>query len=101
VILYAIRMNVKRRRPIGDMPSEFAIIPMIEKYSFPSGHAMRNFIFPVMIWPMLGALGAIPLAMFAALITSARVYLMLHYFSDIAAGAALGILVALITLKIF
>ncbi len=100
VILYAVRMSVKRRRPIGDMPKEFAIIPMIEKYSFPSGHAMRNFIFPVMAWPLMGPSLAVPLAVFALLITSARIYLLLHYFSDIIAGAALGIAAALITLNI-
>jgi len=100
VILYAVRMSVKRRRPIGDMPKEFAIIPLIEKYSFPSGHAMRNFIFPVMALSLMGASLAIPLTVFALLITSARIYLRLHYLSDIIAGAALGITAAIITLNI-
>ncbi|HNY12224.1 MAG TPA: phosphatase PAP2 family protein [Candidatus Wallbacteria bacterium] len=100
IILYAIRMNVKRPRPIGDMPKEFVIIPLIEKYSFPSGHAMRNFIFPVTAWPLLGATLSVPLAVVAAIITSARICLRLHYFSDIIAGAALGISAAFITMHI-
>lgn len=100
VVLYAVRMSVKRTRPIGEMPKEFAIIPLIEKYSFPSGHAMRNFIFPVMAWPFMGPALAVPLTVAAALITSARIYLRLHYFSDIIAGAALGVSAALITLNI-
>lgn len=100
-VLYALRMSVKRRRPIGDMPDEFAIVPVIEKYSFPSGHAMRNFIFPVMIYPLYGAWASALLACFAAVVVSARVYLRLHYPSDIFAGAALGIASAAAVLKYY
>ena len=100
-LLYAIRLTVKRRRPIGDMPKEYALMPVLENYSFPSGHAMRNFIFPVTVFPYLGFYASISLAFFAAFITSTRVYLRLHYFSDIAAGALLGIFSAVLILKFF
>ncbi len=101
LILYAVRLSFKRRRPIGDMPKEFAIVPMLENYSFPSGHAMRNFLFCVTAYPFFGIYATIALFIFAAFITSTRVYLKLHYFSDILAGAALGMLTAYVFLKLY
>ncbi len=101
LILYAVRLSFKRRRPIGDMPKEFAIVPMLENYSFPSGHAMRNFLFCVTAYPFFGIYASISLFIFAAFITSTRVYLKLHYFSDILAGAALGMLTAFVFLKLY
>lgn len=87
--MYAIRPVFGRRRPIGDIPREYALLPVLEKHSFPSGHALRNFILP----PVFGAVwpeAVIPLAIYAALIGLARVALRLHYLSDIAGGALLG-----------
>ncbi|HPG57111.1 MAG TPA: phosphatase PAP2 family protein [Candidatus Wallbacteria bacterium] len=99
LMLYAVRLTFKRRRPIGDMPKEFAIVPMIENYSFPSGHALRNFLFCVTAYHFFGIYHSIALFFFAAFITSTRVYLKLHYFSDILAGGALGMATAYFYLK--
>lgn len=98
-ILYAVRLAFKRRRPIGDMPKEFAIVPLIENYSFPSGHALRNFLFSVTAYPFFGIYVSAALFIFAAFITSTRVYLRLHYFTDILAGAALGMATAFVCLS--
>lgn len=98
-ILYAIRLWFKRRRPIGDMPKEFAVVPLLENYSFPSGHALRNFLFCVTAYPFFGIYASAALFIFAAFITSTRVYLKLHYFSDILAGGALGMSTALVYMK--
>ncbi|MEZ7890560.1 MAG: phosphatase PAP2 family protein [Candidatus Wallbacteria bacterium] len=89
-LLYLMRITFKRPRPIGDVPPEYVLIPKLEVYSFPSGHAMRNFIFPVIFYNMFGIVPALALAAFASAITIARVYLRLHYFSDIVCGAILG-----------
>ncbi len=101
LILYAIRLSFKRRRPIGDMPKEFAIVPMLESYSFPSGHAMRNFLFCVTSYPFFGIYTSACLFIFAALIASTRIYLKLHYFSDILAGGALGMFTGYVFIKLY
>ncbi|SEF93718.1 phosphatase PAP2 family protein [Billgrantia desiderata] len=63
--------------------------PARDRYSFPSGHTMHAVMFCVMtaahapwLLPLL-----VPLALLIAL---SRVGLGLHYFSDVAAGAAIG-----------
>ncbi len=91
IILFAFRFVFKRQRPIGNMPKEYALLPAMETYSFPSGHAMRNFLFCVTAYPFFGIYVSATLFIFAAIIVSTRVYLRLHYFSDILAGALLGI----------
>jgi undecaprenyl-diphosphatase len=65
-------------------------------YSMPSGHASRAFTMATLI--ALGTrhrVGA-SLLLLASLISLSRVYLGLHWPSDILAGALLGILLALI-----
>jgi len=98
-VLYVIRLTFKRRRPIGDMPGEFAIVPLIENYSFPSGHALRNFLFSITAYPFFGPYVSACLFFFAAFITMTRVYLKLHYITDILAGGALGMISAYAALK--
>lgn len=99
LILYVIRLWFKRKRPIGDMPKEFAVVPLLENYSFPSGHALRNFLFSVTAYPFFGIYASAGIFVFAAFITSTRVYLKLHYFSDILAGGALGMATAFAYIK--
>jgi len=101
IVLYAVRLTVKRRRPIGEMPKEFAIIPKMEEYSFPSGHAMRNSIFPVILYSYFGALPALAVSAPILAAVLSRVYLRLHYFSDIVAGGILGVASAFVALRFF
>lgn len=83
------------RRPRPDDP----LTEPLSNYGFPSGHAMSGFIFYGLLaylvwktdWPkgvkiLLGAL----LLLFSLLIGFSRVYLRLHYSSDVAAGFCIG-----------
>ena len=64
--------------------------------SFPSGHAATAFAVAAVIavrhprlrWPLLGV---------AALVALSRVYLGVHYWLDVIAGAALGVCLGLLT----
>jgi membrane-associated phospholipid phosphatase len=86
----AIKFAVRRRRP------ELAGLPPLQRtstrLSFPSAHACTSFA-GALAYSRLGlpAAGLYPLA---AGLSLSRLYLGVHYPSDVLAGAALGTLVA-------
>jgi undecaprenyl-diphosphatase len=71
----------------------------LDKYSFPSGHTLHATSFAIMLsqfepqW--------IPIVVpFAALVAASRVILGLHYPSDVVVGAAIGAVLASLSLTI-
>ena len=78
----AIKQVVRRPRPeLGpDLP---ALAPTISSLSYPSAHAATSFA-------GAGALGGGPLYAAAGLMAFTRLYLGVHYPTDVLAGAALG-----------
>jgi membrane-associated phospholipid phosphatase len=84
-----------RLRPLHDAMSGFQPLPGIDTTlanhwgSFPSDHAALFFALVTVIWQRSRWLGLV--ALVSALYgTLPRIYLGLHYFSDVAAGALLG-----------
>lgn len=67
--------------------------------SFPSGHAMSSFAAATTVFYLSKKLGLGALLL-ALLISFSRMYLYVHYPSDIVAGALIGILIAVISQKI-
>lgn len=67
--------------------------------SFPSGHAMSSFAGAMCIMFYSIKYG-IPAMILALIISFSRLYLYVHYPTDILAGAILGILIALLSKKI-
>jgi len=92
-----------RIRPCNALNNVITPLGCTGTFSFPSNHAVNNFaaavffykLFPKLKWPLFIA---------ASLVALSRVYLGLHYPSDIAGGAligsAFGYLFAFIALKI-
>lgn len=90
---------IQRQRPFIDYP----IAPLIARpnsYSMPSGHAATSFAAAVILshfyphytpWFFL----------LASLIALSRVYVGVHFMSDVVVGALLGIVIALILLFLF
>lgn len=98
VLVMSIKFLVRRRRPEGEWGG---IYRNTDPHSFPSGHAARAFLIAV-VASGLGPVGAaIILWIWAPLVALARVAMGVHYISDIIAGTALGIAVALIGLQIY
>ena len=87
---------VARPRPCWLDPSVRMLIPVPEDYSFPSGHTLSSAIGATILTRTDRRFGyvAIPLA---ALIAFSRLYLYVHFPSDILAAALLGVLIGEIT----
>ncbi|GEO10813.1 hypothetical protein SAE01_33090 [Segetibacter aerophilus] len=128
VFFYVLKKNVKRALEIaaiglgGFMVNYFMKIsfqrirpphPLIEKlqnFSFPSGHATSAFIFygllTYLVWKtkirkvykfLIGSV----LILFSLLIGFSRVYLRVHYPSDVVAGICIGFAWLILTVGLF
>ncbi|HEY6759205.1 MAG TPA: phosphatase PAP2 family protein [Baekduia sp.] len=86
----AIKLTVRRRRPeLDGLP---ALISTPTQLSFPSAHASSSFAAARGFAPLLG--GKRYIYPVATAMAATRVYLGVHYPSDIVAGALLGTLIA-------
>ncbi len=66
------------------------LIEAPKDFSFPSGHTGASFAAAAALF-FVGSRGWIPAAVLAALIGFSRLYLYVHYPTDVLAGALLGI----------
>ncbi len=82
----ALKVWVARPRPYDAME---AIVPLIRKprdYSFPSGHTTVSFACALVCYRMLPGRYGIPAVVLAAMIGFSRLYLGVHYPSDVLGG---------------
>ncbi|MBR1779324.1 MAG: phosphatase PAP2 family protein [Clostridia bacterium] len=90
-----IKRLVCRVRPSEDLEPEELLIKHPKTYSFPSGHTASSVAAAFTIsfgFPFL----ALPAFFLAFLIAFSRLYLQVHYPSDILAGTALGVICSLL-----
>ena len=88
VLSMGLKYAVRRQRPIGDWGKFYR---RADPFSFPSGHAARTVALTVVLFATVSAgAGAAGLA-WAVLVCLSRIALGIHYVSDIAAGALVGI----------
>jgi undecaprenyl-diphosphatase len=98
-ISYALKIIIARPRPFEAGISSFESL-IKESYSkidfsFPSNHAAMAFV-PLLFLPKKWK---IPWLVLAVLIAVSRVYLGLHYLSDVLSGAALAVFVSYIVIE--
>lgn len=93
LIVFPLKFVIRRQRPKGEWG---AIYRNTDPHSFPSGHAARAFLIAVLAIFLGPGWLALTLLIWAPLVALARVAMGVHYLSDIAAGALLGIVVALV-----
>lgn len=88
---------IARPRPCWLEPGVPLLIPVPQDYSFPSGHTMAAVIGAVILTgtDRRFGLAAIPLAV---LIAFSRLYLYVHFPSDVLGAAAIGLLIGLLAL---
>lgn len=96
-----IKHIIGRMRPSSKLEDDELIIKRPKDYSFPSGHTASSFTaFTVTLlychWYVF-----LPVLLGAVLIGFSRMYLRVHYLSDVVCGAALGILSGIFSTILF
>lgn len=95
----ALKNTICRPRPYDTYPWITTVIPPLSNYSFPSGHASSSFAAATAIF-LFNKKAGVWTYFAAALVAISRVYFCVHYSTDVLAGAAEGILVAVIIIKL-
>lgn len=99
--LYLLLKNtIRRDRPCHRFDDCQAAIEPSDKFSFPSGHAAAAFLFATLVMTWYPGM-LLPAFMLAALIGLSRILLGVHYPTDIAAGALLGVCSGLLGLHLW
>lgn len=95
-----IKHIVKRKRPFyGDDDKELLISRPIT-YSFPSGHTASSFAVAAVFIKTDNA-ASLEIILLASLIAFSRIYLGVHYPSDVIGGGIIGFLCGLLTVILF
>lgn len=95
-----IKNLVARERPFVADPTVILKIPLPGEYSFPSGHTMHSFAAATVLFLHFKKPGIMALFL-AALIAFSRMYLFVHYPTDILGGMVIGITAAVLLCRLF
>jgi len=96
VVLF-IKFTIRRRRPEGKWG---AIYRNTDPHSFPSGHAARTAMLAVIALAIGPMWFGLLMLVGAPLVSLARVWMGVHYFSDVIAGMLVGILAGVVVLQL-
>lgn len=80
---------IERPRPCQVLPEARLIVKCIDSFSFPSGHAATSFAAASLIGHYFRK-AAVPAFIIAVLVAFSRIYVGVHYPSDVVGGAVLG-----------
>ena len=98
---YILKPLIERPRPFWLAPPADLLPSALREtsFSFPSGHTISSFAAATAIFTQDKRLGA-PALLLAVLIAFSRLYLYVHFPSDVLAGALLGILTGRLTARL-
>lgn len=92
---------VKRVRPCNHLEDEDLIVDRPRFYSFPSGHTTASFAVVGVVLLRCRLITFLPILLLAALIGFSRIYLRVHYLTDVVVGAMLGFVCGVCSVLIF
>lgn len=99
---FLLKNLVARQRPFINIPNINLLINEPTSYSFPSGHTGSSFAAAFTFIKMIdNKILVIPLVLLACGIAFSRLYLIVHYPTDILGGIILGLISSLLASKYF
>lgn len=87
-----VKNAVARIRPYDRMTELFLMIEKQHDFSFPSGHTCASFAAAYAMYRALPGKKGVPFLILAVLVSFSRLYVGVHYPSDVIAGAVVGLL---------
>lgn len=98
-VYFTVKKLVKRSRPFHTISGIENLIAPPDQYSFPSGHTSAAFIMAFLAGHQIPEL-KIAFLSIALLIGLSRIYLRVHYPTDVAAGMVLGLVSARLAIAV-
>ncbi|WP_313294609.1 phosphatase PAP2 family protein [Faecalispora jeddahensis] len=96
---FVLKPLTTRIRPCNIHTEVTLLIPRPSDFSFPSGHTASSFAAATVIYMTNTRLGTLGFVL-ATLIAFSRIYLYVHYLSDIVAGIIMGIGLACVSMQL-
>ncbi len=100
LIFCSLKHTSKRKRPFEIVPHCWSSIAPPDRYSFPSGHTITAFAIALSIGPFYPPLLLVLVAT-AVLIAASRIFLGMHFLSDVLAGTIIGIALGRLSFHFF
>jgi undecaprenyl-diphosphatase len=95
-----LKIVTERARPPLADPTIQALVSVPESHSFPSGHAATAFAAATVVGLLHPRLRA-PLLALALMVAVSRVYLGVHFWSDVLVGSLLGVAIGIAAARLF
>ena len=92
---------VRRERPVWKLADEEQLIHRPKYYSFPSGHTSASFCVVSVALMRCSPITTLIVFICAVMIALSRVYLRVHYLSDVLVGMVLGLVCGLASVSLF
>ncbi len=98
-LYWTLKRTLKRQRPFHALEHIHFLMAPRDVFSFPSGHTSAAFVMVTLLSQIFPEF-RIPMQIWATIVGLSRVYLGIHYPTDVLAGATLGMLSAKIGMLI-